>query len=417
MKRASKMFITQQNENSEQYVTLKNNKCRHIKTLFKTLLALIVFTTISCNASNKKTAKKDIIVVNTITKKALKSTVKVALLLDTSNSMDGLIDQAKAQLWEIINELSYAKCDGQHPDLKIALYEYGNDGLESSDGFIRQVLDFSDDLDEISEKLFSLKTNGGSEYCGEVIQTSLNDLQWGNNSKDLKLIFIAGNEPFTQGKLSYKDATTNANEKDVTVNTIFCGDYENGISGKWQHGAQLTGGDYMTIDHNKAIVHIKTPFDTVIIQLNNKLNKTYVRYGNQGYAKYKNQSVQDSNAMSLDEEVIVKRTVSKSSSAYKNTTWDLVDAEKEESFSYSELDKKTLPAELQNKSTKEIEAYVKMKSEERKAIQKEIQEANKKRTAYITQKKNESKSDTETLDSAMIKAIKKQAEDKNYTWE
>lgn len=388
-----------------------------MKTLFKTLLVLIAFATISCNATTKKNDKKNIIAVNTIAEKAPKSTVKVALLLDTSNSMDGLIDQAKAQLWEIINELSYAKCDDQHPNLKIALYEYGNDGLESSDGFIRQVLDFSDDLDEISEKLFSLTTNGGSEYCGEVIQTSLNDLQWGNNLKDLKLIFIAGNEPFTQGKLSYKDATTNANEKDVTVNTIFCGNYENGISGKWQHGAQLTGGDYMTIDHNKAIVHIKTPYDSVIIQLNNKLNKTYVRYGKQGYSKYKNQTAQDSNAMSLDEEVIVKRTVSKSSKAYKNTTWDLVDAEKEESFNYSELDKKTLPAELQNKSTKEIEEYVKMKSKERDAIQKEIQEVNKKRTAYIVEKKKESKSETETLDSAMIKAIKKQAENKNYTWE
>ncbi len=388
-----------------------------MKTLFKTLMVLIVFATISCNASTKKSEKENIIAVNTITEIAPKSTVKVALLLDTSNSMDGLIDQAKAQLWEIINELSYAKCDDQHPDLKIALYEYGNDGLETSDGFIRQVLDFSDDLDEISEKLFSLTTNGGSEYCGKVIQTSLNDLQWGNNKKDLKLIFIAGNEPFTQGKLSYKDATTNANEKDVIVNTIFCGNYENGISGKWQHGAQLTGGDYMTIDHNKAIVHIKTPYDEIIIQLNNKLNKTYVRYGKQGYAKYKNQTMQDSNAVEIAEEVIVKRTVSKSTRAYKNTTWDLVDAEKEEDFEYGNLDKKTLPAELQNKSTKEIEAYVKMKSKEREAIQKEIQEVNKKRTVYIAQKKKESKSETETLDSAMIKAIKKQAENKNYTWE
>ena len=386
-----------------------------MKTLFKTLLALIVLTTISCNATTKKNEKKNIIAVNTIVEEAPKSTVKVALLLDTSNSMDGLIDQAKAQLWEIINELSYAKCDDEHPDLKIALYEYGNDRLEASDGYITQVLDFSDDLDEISEKLFSLTTNGGSEYCGKVIQTSLNDLQWGNNNKDLKLIFIAGNEPFTQGRLSYKDAATNANEKDVTVNTIFCGDYENGISGKWQHGAQLTGGDYMTIDHNKAIVHIKTPYDEIIIKLNNKLNKTYVRYGKQGYVKYQNQAMQDSNAVEVAEEVIVKRTVSKSSRAYKNTTWDLVDAEKEEDFEYGDLDKKTLPAELQNKSTKEIKAYVKMKSEEREAIQKEIQEVNKKRTAYITQKKKESKN--ETLDSAMIKAIKKQAENKNYTWE
>ncbi|MEO7695078.1 MAG: hypothetical protein ABIS36_14065, partial [Chryseolinea sp.] len=37
--------------------------------------------------------------------------ILIALLLDTSNSMDGLIDQAKSQLWKIVNELSKAQCD------------------------------------------------------------------------------------------------------------------------------------------------------------------------------------------------------------------------------------------------------------------------------------------------------------------
>ena len=32
--------------------------------------------------------------------------VQVAILFDTSNSMDGLIDQAKTRIWSIINELS-----------------------------------------------------------------------------------------------------------------------------------------------------------------------------------------------------------------------------------------------------------------------------------------------------------------------
>lgn len=387
-----------------------------MKTLFKTALVILVLATVSCNANNKNEKKTDLIVVHIPAKVESKKTVKVALLLDTSNSMDGLIDQAKAQLWDIVNELSYAKCDGQHPNLEIALYEYGNDGLESSDGYIRQVLNFSGDLDEISEKLFSLTTNGGSEYCGEVIQASLNQLNWGNNNDDLKLIFIAGNEPFTQGEVSYKDATTNAVEKGVIVNTIFCGNYENGISGKWQDGAKLAGGDYITIDHNKQIVHISTPFDDIIIQLNTKLNGTYVSYGREGKSKYENQSIQDKNAMDMDYAVAVKRTISKSSRIYDNKSWDLVDAEKEENFKLEDIDKKTLPKELQEKSTEELKAYVKEKSEERQKIKKEIQELNKKRTAYITEKRKETQSD-ETLDSAMIKAIKKQAAKKNYSWE
>ncbi|PHR69951.1 MAG: hypothetical protein COA67_09140 [Lutibacter sp.] len=388
-----------------------------MKTLFKTALLVLAFSTISCNANNKKENKENQLAIHTPSEKETKKQfIKIALLLDTSNSMDGLIDQAKAQLWEIVNELSYAKCKHEDPELKIALYEYGNDRLESSDGYIRQVLDFSGDLDEISEKLFSLTTNGGSEHCGEVIQTSLNQLKWGSNKDDLKLIFIAGNEPFTQGKINYKDATTNAVEKDIIVNTIFCGNYNNGINGKWLDGAKLTGGDYLNIDQNREIIHITTPYDDIIIKLNSKLNKTYVRYGKQGYSKYTNQSAQDDNAMELEEVVAVKRAVSKSSRMYKNKSWDLVDAEKEKDFKYSKLDKKTLPKELQNKSTEELKLYVKKKGDERKEIQKEIQELNKKRTVYISEKRKASSSE-ETLDSAMIKAIKKQAEKKNYSWE
>ncbi|MEZ5022383.1 MAG: hypothetical protein R2728_03810 [Chitinophagales bacterium] len=32
------------------------------------------------------------------------SKIQIALLLDTSNSMDGLIEQAKGKLWSIVNE-------------------------------------------------------------------------------------------------------------------------------------------------------------------------------------------------------------------------------------------------------------------------------------------------------------------------
>jgi len=161
----------------------------------------------------------------------------VALLLDTSNSMDGLINQAKAQLWEVVNELSYAKCKGETPNLKIALYEYGNDRLSAKTGYIKQVSEFTNDLDEISEHLFALTTNGGDEFCGQVIDTSVKKLEWGKNKSDLKMVFIAGNEPFTQGKVNFKDAILNAKENDITINTIFCGNHQQGIQTGWKEGA------------------------------------------------------------------------------------------------------------------------------------------------------------------------------------
>jgi len=155
------------------------------------LLSLSITLGYGCELKPKPT-KESILAQAVFPKeaKAKNNTVKIALLLDTSNSMDGLINQAKSQLWDIVNEFTHAKCGNDNrPDLQIAIYQYGNDGLSSREGYIQQVLNFSSDLDEISEKLFSLRTNGGEEYCGEVIQTSLKQLEWGKNTDNLKMIF------------------------------------------------------------------------------------------------------------------------------------------------------------------------------------------------------------------------------------
>ncbi len=384
-----------------------------MKTYFKTCLFFLTLTTfMACNANNKKQE----LAYNSTEKKhhdPSKQFIKVALLLDTSNSMDGLIDQAKAQLWGIVNELSYAKCGTNKPSLQIALYEYGNDRLNGSEGYIRQVLSFSDDLDEISKELFSLTTNGGEEYCGQVIQTSLNQLNWGKNPDDLKLIFIAGNEPFTQGKINYKDASANAKEKDITINTIFCGDYNQGISSSWKDGAQLTNGDYIAINQNKTTVHIASPYDDEILILNKRLNKTYVVYGQMGRQKKELQAEQDSNAGQYSKANAVSRTVSKSSHLYKNKTWDLVDAVEEEEIVIEDIKDDALPEELKGKTKDEIKTYVTEKSKERGAIQKKIQELNTKRKEYIVKQK---KSTDNGLENAMTKAIKEQAKRKKYSW-
>ena len=383
------------------------------------ILMFTVFTlTVSCKAETEKREKQLLATIenpdfpNEQTDK--KHFIKVALLLDTSNSMDGLIDQAKSQLWEIINELSYAKYRNDRPKLQIALYEYGNDRLSSRDNYIRKILSFTDDLDDVSKELFSLTTNGGQEYCGAVIQESLEKLEWGNDDDDLKMIFIAGNEPFDQGKINYKDAAMNAKEKGVVVNTIFCGDYKHGISSYWKDGAQLTYGDYMAINQTQQTVYVHSPYDDIIIQLNVKLNATYVPYGSAGRNKRAQQHEEDENAADYSKANAVSRTVSKGSHLYTNSSWDLVDAEEKADFSYDKLKKDELPEELKGKTTSEIKKYIETKRSEREKIQEQIKELNEKRRIYVTEN---SKETNNGLENAMVQAIKTQAKSKNYTWE
>lgn len=388
-----------------------------IKQLGSIGIALLTLSTVyACNITEKKKPIELIAHATEPIETKEDNIVQIALLLDTSNSMDGLINQAKSQLWDIVNEFGYAKCgNDSRPNLQIALYQYGNDNLSANEGYIQQVLGFSSDLDEISEKLFSLTTNGGEEYCGKALQTSLHQLPWNKNPDLLRMIFIAGNEPFNQGRYNYRNALANAKEKDVVVNTIFCGNYDLGVNTDWKNGASITGGEYMAIDHNKKVVHINTPYDDIIIKLNSRLNTTYISYGSMGKSKIIAQEVQDSNAMEMEEAVAVKRAVSKSSRLYNNKKWDLVDAYDDAEFEISSVDNNELPEELQGKSENEIKIYIESKKTEREEIQKEIQAYNKKRLAYIAEHQKDEKSGE--LENAMIKAIKKQAKSKNYSWE
>ncbi len=344
------------------------------------------------------------------------SKIQIAILLDTSNSMDGLIDQAKAQLWKIVNELATARYDGERPELEIALYEYGNDNLSGNEGHIRQLSPLTTDLDKISDELFKLSTYGGNEYCGWVIRTSTDQLAWSASDKDLKIIFIAGNEPFNQGTVDYEVSCKNAITKSIVVNTIFCGSESEGIETFWKKGADLADGKFITINSDQQTVYIESPYDDKIIDLNNQLNKTYIAFGEEGEDRKVMQEQQDINASSYSKANAAMRGVSKSSGVYKNTTWDLVDAYDEDSKVLDKVENNELPAELKGKSKTEIEKYVTEKKAEREKIQKEIQDLNAQREKYVAEKQKEMAIDN-TLDAAMLGSIRKQAEKKNYKFE
>jgi len=346
----------------------------------------------------------------------VRSKIQVALCLDTSSSMSGLINQTKSQLWKMVNELASSKRDGQIPDIELALYEYGNSGLSLAEGYIRQVSALTTDLDLISEKLFELKTNGGNEYCGWTIQNVTNDLEWSKSNDDLKLIIIAGNEPFNQGKIDYKISCKAAITKGIIINTIHCGDYETGVRTYWKDGADLADGEYMNINQDAKVVHIETPFDDEILKLNQKLNNTYIGFGHSGKNRKEMQMEQDANAAFYGEANNVERAVSKSKAAYRNEEWDLVDAMKSDKKVLNKVKEEDLPAEMKGMNKKEQIEYVEEKSEERKEIQSKINELNKKRQAFIAEKKKVDGNEL-TLDKVMLKAVRKQAEAKNFIFD
>ena len=344
--------------------------------------------------------------------------IQLAILLDTSNSMDGLINQARTHLWKIVNEFATAKRGGKSPELQVALYEYGKSSLPAEGGFIRQVVPFTVDLDKVSKELFDLKTNGGDEYCGWVIEHAGDNVQWSNQPKDLKCIFIAGNEPFTQGPKDFHKSCKAAADKGITVSTIFCGDNSEGIRTSWMEGAKLADGTYVSINQNEVLPAIVAPQDKELEKLSGELNKTYLAYGKaearQRFAE--NQVAQDANAAKAAPGAAQLRANVKASGLYKNSDWDLVDGLKDGTLKkLEELKEDELPDELKKLKPEERKAFVEAKAKARGELQEKIKALHQAREQYVNAELQKVRAGgANTLDKAIIDAVRKAGSSKDF---
>jgi len=399
-----------------------------MKVQYTLLSILILLATSGCQNSLAKNTNdntsQQAAIQNIIQPKPIEPPkIQLAILLDTSNSMDGLIDQTRNQIWQVVNEFSKAKRHGITPRLEVALFEYGNDSNSADTGYVKMLNNFTTELDAVSEGLFSLTTNGGSEYCGFVIKTALKNLNWSESEQDIRSIFIAGNEAFTQGPVNYQEAIALAKKRDIRVNTIHAGDHLVGIQTGWQQAAVYTGGDYMSINADHKIEHIKAPQDPIIAQLNLQLNLTYVPYGKKGQEKALRQRKQDQESQKISAALLSKRAQSKSSSFYRNKSWDLVDAIEEGLVEEGVLE--TMPVESLSEPMQALPAekrleYVQQKAQSRKKIKLQINQLVKQRQSYILEQKEKThkqKNEQADMAQALVKAIKKQALQKDYQFQ
>ncbi len=365
-------------------------------------LSVIIFSTFFLLSSSNKPNKK-----------TFQPKIQVAILLDVSGSMDGLIEQAKSQLWNMVNTMGKAKCANDvSPQIEIALYEYGRTTNNAREGYVKKINGFINDLDSLSQNLFSLKTNGGDEFCGHVIYSSLNELQWDEAPENYKVIFIAGNEDFLQGDVIYTKACSLAKQKGVIVNTIYCGNKMDGIREHWNLAGECGNGSFTNINQDAKTEDIPTPYDSIMYSLNDRLNNTYIAYGANGYMSKGKQVQMDLANVTVSKSAGIKRIQAKSSKVYSNAQWDLIDAKMKDKEVFKKMDKKVLPDSLQNKTTAELEKLVDEKSKERTIIQKEIAQATTKREAFINAEKAKNastKNPSATLETEVEKIIRAQA--------
>lgn len=343
--------------------------------------------------------------------------IDLVICLDTSGSMSGLINAARQKLWDIVNDLALAD---PTPSLRVALLTFGNDAHNPEDGWVKIDAPLTDNLDVISERLFALTTNGGSEYVGRVVHHATEQLGWHPSEDAMRLMIVAGNESAEQDlQVSFRDACKAAITKGIMINSIYCGAPTDAEAPAWREVSQLADGHFATIDHDNGTVVITSPFDDRLAELSAALNVTYLPYGEHGRWNCMNQSAQDDNALSLNSAAAASRVQTKASSLYRNDNWDLVDGCKNGVIKLEDVKEADLPEVMKPMTHEERVAYVEKMATERAVLQKEAQELSAKRTAHV---ENELKSmaaeeRARSFDHVVRQAVRTQATAKGYTFE
>jgi len=340
--------------------------------------------------------------------------IQIAICLDTSGSMDGLIESAKQKLWAVVNDLGQAE---PTPKLEVALLTYGNDSHVPENGWVKVDSPFTVDLDDISERLFALTTNGGSEYVARVLHKS-ESLQWDPSEAVLKIAVVAGNESANQDpQFSNVEICSEFESRGILINSIYCGPSEDTVAPSWRDVAVMASGTFATIDHNDGLVVVESPFDKQLAVLSTRLNETYIPTGSQGESKAANQMLQDSNAASLGVAAEAARSCTKASKLYSCSSWDLVDAVESGKIKLEEVEDKDLPADLRGLPTSEKAEFVEAKRVMRKSIQSDIVDLGKKRDQFIRDEiSRQGLDESRSFDAALRGAIRKQAETKGFVF-
>jgi hypothetical protein len=323
--------------------------------------------------------------------------------------MGPVIDTAKQKVWTIVSEIAKAK---PTPVLRIGLIGYGN----GSGPF--RMFALTDDLDKAYENLVTFRDEGWSdEWVGLAIQKAAHEMQWKTAKEALRIIFVVGNETARQGKPDYADSIPEALKKDITVNMIYCGNQ--GGAETWQEAAKLGDGAFTTIAQTGGAIVIETPMDKPMVELNAKLNGTYLPFGARGAAGQQNQVTQDANSgrnggMANE----AQRAQAKAWSGYNCRDWDLVDASKEKEFKLDAIKGEDLPKEMQAMSVEERRAHIDKMRAEREALQKQIQELGVKRQKFVDDEIARRKLNPDSsFDEAVRRLIRAQGGKRGYRFE
>jgi Mg-chelatase subunit ChlD len=341
--------------------------------------------------------------------------IDVVFVLDTTGSMGGLIEGAKAKIWSIANQMISAK---PTPRLRIGLVAYRDRG----DEYVTRLFDLSDDIDTIYGHLQGFRAGGGNdtpESVNQALYEAVHEMTWSPGRDALKIVFLVGDAPphmDYQDDVKYQATCQAAVKKDLIVNTVQCGSID-GTTPVWKEIAGLAEGSYVAIGQTGDMRVVSTPMDDELSRLNREIGTTIVAYGSErerGAVMAKQAVAEAAPAAAAADRLAYNATTAK----VVQGGGDLVDDLNEGRAKLSDLRKDELPAELRDKTPEQRKAYLAQQEAKRKQLQAQVAELVKKRQVYVETEMKKAAADGKgsAFDVEVARTLKEQAKRKKIAF-
>jgi len=381
--------------------------------------------------------------------------IEVVFVLDTTGSMSGLIEGAKAKIWSIANQMLSAK---PTPDLKIGLIGYRDRG----DEYVTVKHDLTADIDAVHTNLMKFKADGGGdrpESVNQALHEATHDMTWSESRDVLKIVFLVGDAPphmDFKDDVKYQKTCEAAVNKDLIINTVQCGNGKD-TTPVWRDIASLSEGKFVQIGQSGRMQVVSTPFDKKLAKLNAEMGGTVVAYGDESRrrktagklgaafgvseaeagsadggerfvdgaeAANKEDAAKSADRLELLKKEADKRAADEPTPASAPSMsavtggGDLVDDYARGRVDLEDVKDEELPEHIRKMSKDEREAYLKEQVEKRKVIEKQIAELLDERAAWLAEdaKKKAVEGKGDAFDDKVFDMIKEQAKEKKIAY-
>jgi von Willebrand factor type A domain len=341
-----------------------------------------------------------------------KPVVEVAFVLDTTGSMGPLIEGAKRKIWSIATAIVDANPDAE---IRMGLVAYRDIG----DEYVTKTFDLTTDIQDLYANLLELKARGGGDWpesVNEALDVAVTKLSWTQGEEICRIMFLVGDAPphmdYAQDT-KYPEVLRKARERDILVNAVQAGGARD-TERVWRTIAQLGGGRYIPIPQDGGhLVVIETPYDTDIIELQNKINGTVIPYGpreQRGDVERKTRQAAAAPApVAAEMSGYLARNAAKSAGAAITGAGDLVADVKAGRQKLDEVKKDELPDRLRGMNEDERRAFIDTQMAERKAFNDRMAALVKQRDRYVHEQAAKApKPAADSFDRAVAETLKAQ---------